>query len=313
MNYGEVLSSAWKTIWKYKVLWIFGILAALGSGGGGGGGGGGNSNVNFGNGDRPQFFNPNWPEWAQVFGNWIEQNIWLVLIAVALITFLIIVVVLVLSTYGRIGLARGAWKADEGAPRLTFGMLFAESGRFFWRVLGLAFLMFILGFGVGIIILVMTLGVTVLTLGIGLLCLIPFFCVLVVAGWVVEIIVRLAVISIVGDDVDIFEGLRRGWNTVRTYLGQSVVMGLILGIGGWFVRLIIGLPFILALIPFIPAFFTGTQQAIERGVIGAVVVVCVYLPFAVVLGGILEAYVGTAWTLTYRRLTGHSRQAVEVA
>ena len=38
MNYGEVLSRAWQIIWKYKVLWIFGILAGLGSGGGGSGG-----------------------------------------------------------------------------------------------------------------------------------------------------------------------------------------------------------------------------------------------------------------------------------
>ena len=47
MNYGEVLSSAWKTIWKHKVLWIFGILAGLGAGSGGGSASGrGNVNPN---------------------------------------------------------------------------------------------------------------------------------------------------------------------------------------------------------------------------------------------------------------------------
>jgi len=30
MDYGEVLSKAWQITWKYKVLWIFGILAGCG-------------------------------------------------------------------------------------------------------------------------------------------------------------------------------------------------------------------------------------------------------------------------------------------
>ena len=30
MDYGEVLSKSWKIPWKFKVLWIFGILASCG-------------------------------------------------------------------------------------------------------------------------------------------------------------------------------------------------------------------------------------------------------------------------------------------
>ena len=36
MDYGEVLSRAWRIIWKHKVLWIFGIMAGCTSGSGGG-------------------------------------------------------------------------------------------------------------------------------------------------------------------------------------------------------------------------------------------------------------------------------------
>ena len=39
-NFGEILTRAWQITWKYKVLWIFGILAGCTNGGGGGGGGG---------------------------------------------------------------------------------------------------------------------------------------------------------------------------------------------------------------------------------------------------------------------------------
>jgi hypothetical protein len=41
MDFGEVLTKAWKIIWKYKILWLFGIFVFLWGGGGGGGGGGG--------------------------------------------------------------------------------------------------------------------------------------------------------------------------------------------------------------------------------------------------------------------------------
>ena len=33
---GKILSRAWQILWKYKVLWIFGLLLALSGAGGGG-------------------------------------------------------------------------------------------------------------------------------------------------------------------------------------------------------------------------------------------------------------------------------------
>lgn len=38
MDYGYVLRRAWEIIWKFKVLWIFGILASCGQASGSGGG-----------------------------------------------------------------------------------------------------------------------------------------------------------------------------------------------------------------------------------------------------------------------------------
>src|SRR5436190_18100031 len=36
MHYGELLSRAWQLTWQHKVLWVFGMLAALVSAGNGG-------------------------------------------------------------------------------------------------------------------------------------------------------------------------------------------------------------------------------------------------------------------------------------
>ncbi|HRT31886.1 MAG TPA: hypothetical protein P5211_05715, partial [Anaerolineae bacterium] len=45
MDYGKIIQQAWNTTWRYKALWVFGILLALASAGGGGGS---NSGVRFG-------------------------------------------------------------------------------------------------------------------------------------------------------------------------------------------------------------------------------------------------------------------------
>jgi hypothetical protein len=37
MDFGYVLKRAWEIIWKFKVLWIFGILASCGQASGSGG------------------------------------------------------------------------------------------------------------------------------------------------------------------------------------------------------------------------------------------------------------------------------------
>ncbi len=61
INFGEVLTKAWQIVWKFKVLWIFGILAGCGgnngsrfnfNGGNSGGGSGGSGN----SGQLPEFF-----------------------------------------------------------------------------------------------------------------------------------------------------------------------------------------------------------------------------------------------------------------
>ena len=114
MSYGEIITSAWKIIWKYKVLWIFGILAGLGSGGG----------VNQSGSSRTNFTNPmaNSDQMASLT-RWMEQN-WWIFVVLAVIGLILMLVLLVVNTYGRIGLMRGAWLADEGAAKLTFGGLF---------------------------------------------------------------------------------------------------------------------------------------------------------------------------------------------
>ena len=309
MNYGEVLTNSWKTIWKHKVLWIFGILAGLGSGAGSSNGGGSASRGMPNNGDFPRQFNFN--NLGERAGYWLQNNWWVILILVVL-AVLLVAVVIILSTYGRIGLARGAWQADDGAPRLTFSGLFSESGRYFWRVFFLAALIVIVFIVLTILIVVPSTIFAVATLGVGLICLVPFICVLGLLGWIVQIVIRLAIIAIVGEDLGVMAGLTRGWEVARDHLGETIVMGLILGIGAGVVHFVIFLPFLAALLPLVGLLFDHTSAMIRTSLIAAGVLFCLYLPVAICLVGVVEAYVGATWTLTFRRLTGRTRATAEV-
>ena len=100
------------------------------------------------------------------------------------------------------------------------------------------------------------------------------------------------------------DGLKRGWEVVRLNPGPMIVMWLILVLGiGILGGLIIGIPLIFSLGPIIALLIAGGERAIIGGLSVAAICFAAYLPFLFVLSGILRSYVGSAWTLTFLRLT----------
>ncbi len=315
MEYGEVLSRSWKIVWKHKVLWVFGILAGCAGGSGGGSSGGGsNTGYRLSGGDLP-------PE-MQRFANNLAQTMsdipWWVFLLIGLAILALVALCIFLGLTGRIGLIRGSRVADEGAERLGFSELFSVSLKYFWRVFGLNLLV---GLAVGLALLIIMLPFVLLvlgTLGVAFLCLLPLLCVIIILAWVVAVILELANVALVSDDLGIMAALSRGWETARANLGPVIVMGLILGIGGWLVGLIIALPVILVVLPaglgVVVGELAGSRGVLATGLVTAGVCLAVYLPVLVVAQGVLTAYIQSAWTLTYRRLHAlHPAAGPEVA
>ncbi len=294
MNFGYVLKRAWEIIWKFKVLWIFGILASCGQASGSSGG-----NSGF------RFSNENVSPRLQEFYNQLSPAVITTLIILAIITVIILVVLaILLGTVGRVGLIRGTLKAEKGADRLTFSELWSEGLKYFWRVFGLNLL-------IGVIILVawliiITLGIilTIGTLGIFLVCLIPLLCLLIPAMWFVSIIIEQANVALVVEDLGIIDAIRRGWQVFINNIGNMIVMGLILIVGVSLIGgLIIGLPLLAVAVPAVVGITTGTSDAIRNGLILSGVFFIIYLPFLLLFSGILRAYISSSWTLTYLQLT----------
>jgi hypothetical protein len=293
MDYGAVLKRTWEITWKYKGLWVLGILAACGNGGNGGGGGSGgraSSSIqgdlgNAGANGLQHFFN-NIPEETLIIGA-------VVIVALLLVLALIF---LVLGVIGQGGLIAGFNQADEGAD-VNLAEAFSMGTHFFWRILGLKLLLFIAGVVVAIGVLV----ITILTLGIGLFCLLCIGIPLLIA---VGVYVTLTTVAIVVEDLDVFQAFGRAWNVIRDNVGPVVIMGVILVIGSAIVGLVFASPFIVILVPVITALALGTQSAIGTGLLVGGICLVLYIPVLIVLNGILTTYVMGAWTLTYRRLTG---------
>ncbi|NPV56256.1 MAG: hypothetical protein HPY76_06235 [Anaerolineae bacterium] len=309
MNYGEILSKAWKTVWKHKVLWIFGLLASCGQSGGSNGGSG-NAGYQF---DGGETGNMQLPQWMENFGHAFERaasdgSLWIgmtgIILALIVILLLLAVIGLVLSTIGKTGLVRGTWDVEEGTEKLTFGALFKQSLTYFWKVLGFNVLAWIGQFVLGFIALFPVLLLTIMTLGCGLLVIIP---VLIAASLFINVLIQFSVVAIVGEDRGVFAGIERAWNLITGNLGPVAVITLILVIGTWLVQFLFALPVLLVAAPVAIGFINGTQQAINTGLIVGGGFLFIYILVIIFLSAILYAYLGAAWTLAFRAADKRSK------
>jgi len=297
-NFGEVLTRALQITWKYKVLWIFGILAGCTNGGGGGGSG----RVNTGSSTGPSDFDVP-PELQRFiyqmesFADWAVDN-WWIFIVIGLAVLLLIVVSIFLGTIGRIGLIKGSYQAEMGAEKLAFGELFNTSMPYFWRVFGLSFLIGL----VFVVLIVPLVLIGVFTAGVGFLCLLPLICILIPVSWAVGVIVEQSNRAIVLEDLSLFDGLKRGWEISKSNIGPLIVMALILFGITLVLGIIIALPIFIIVFPTIFAFAMGEGQSFTPLYI-ALAGICLYAPISWVLNGILTTFTQSAWTLTYLRLT----------
>ena len=305
-NFGEVLTRAWQIIWKHKVLWIFGILASCGRGGGGNGGGnsGGNNGFSGSGPDLP----PQVMGWFQ----WIENNLTAFIAIIIAIVCVIWIVTTFLSTIGKIGLIRGTAQAEGGAESLIFGQLFSESMPYFWRIFGLSL---ILAIPLLIVFVVLVAGLVVFAVSasggndssaIGLAAIIPVLigcvCLLIPVMFVLGMIFNQAQRAIVLEELGVMPALSRGWKVFRANLGPIILMAIILGVIGFVGGLVIAIPIFIVVFPAMFAFIAGNAQNTTPLILMGVCI-CLYIPIALVLQGIMIAYTESVWTLTYMQLT----------
>ncbi len=304
MDYGKVLQRAWEIVWKHKVLWLFGVLAGCGSGGGnvsnsfqwsGGGGGSG----------APM------PPWMRGMERWFnnltDAQIMMLVAAAFLFMVFLMLFLTALRVVGVAGVIQGAALADEGQS-FTLGELFAIIRP---RLLPLFLLSLVISAAIFLVMLVFIafwFGITLITFGIGFFCLLPLLCLIIPIAVVISIFIIQAEIALVLEGHGVRKSLQRGWQVVRDHVGEYIVMGLILVIAGFVLNLVLALPLTVALIPAMISAVHGDAT----GFWIAGLCLLVYLPVLIVLSGLVQSYLLSAWTLTYRELTRPSGAEGEI-
>ena len=130
----------------------------------------------------------------------------------------------------------------------------------------------------------------------------PLICLMIPIGLVVSVVVEQANAAMVLEDLGIRDGLMRGWEIVKSNIGPVILMAIILIVIGAVVGFVVFIPLLLVVVPAAIAFAAGDgQTTTPLAFIG--VCICLYLPIAIVLQGIMVAYIQSAWALTYMRLT----------
>ena len=298
MDFGAVLSRAWQIIWKHKVMWIFGILASCSGG------------SNFGSNFRSSYQSDLTPGLQNFFNQIPQWQIWLFVAIIAAVILVLVVLAIFLGTIGHIGLIRGTQEAESGKTLLIFSDLFNGSLPYFWRVFGLNLLW---GLAVFVIFTIVILGGifgTLLTLGLLAVCFIPLICILIPLAWLIGVVVEQANIAIVLENLGIVNGVERGWDVFKKNLGAMIVMALILMVIALLAGFLIGLPLVAIAGPALLAAFSGSHQVAQGALLLAGLCLVGWIPVAIVLNGVLQSYVQTAWTLTYMRLTGKPAEVV---
>ncbi len=326
VSIGEILTKAWKITWKFKVLWIFGILASCGENRGS------NFNNSFGNnsGNTPSNLRPGdlpeplrtWlgTDWHNTITAFLTRNL-ILLVFVALLFIAIIALFFYLGAIGKAGLIKGAQLADRGAEKLTFAELWDQGNAYFWRMLGLSLLV-----GLPILILLVIVIAIVLVSLAGLISshssgetiaqailgslgiLVPSVCCLAIVSILIRLITEQAKTAMVVEDLGVIASLQRGWDVLRRNFMTIIVVSIILTVIGAIIGFIVAIPLLIVVFPVMVGFFMTASRSADvtasfTPLMIAGICVLAYSPIALIMRGIELAYGQSALTLMYLRLT----------
>jgi hypothetical protein len=316
MNQTELVKRAWRITWRYRVLWIFGILLAF-TGGGGGGGSGGRGGGNFGNsfGQVPGLNRV--PGLAEI--NWAAIATIVALCCCLLL--LIVIVMTILRLVAQTALYRMVDQIEEtgAAPGWRAGFRLGWSHR--------AFRLFLLDLVIGIpvaVVVILMIAVAaapvILLLNTGQRVLGIVLTVLLGLGFVFLGLLGAAVLSllrqfwtreVVLGDRSVGAALAEGYGLARRALKDVTVL--------WFLTFGIGLAFAIVLLPVVIALLAAgaaagatagfALYAITRSTaLGILAGLPLFLLVLIVpmsiIQGIYLTWESSTWTLAYREVVG---------
>ena len=312
MDVGKVLGRAWHVTWRYKILWLLGLLASLGQGSPGA-----TFNYTFSGEDFEKY---SW-EWGPPYdtidiGGIVAGLIGVICVVLCIVT-LIAIIIWVISVIARGGLIAGVNQVEEEGST-GFRKAWAAGRRKFWTLFGLGILaaLPLIIFGVVLSILLglgIAAGVGILesdeASGVATIIMVSTIfgcflcCGLIILGIVLEQIRIYGERAAIIEDLGWIDAFKRGWQVIKENLGPTVILWLIFLALGFLIFLIM-MPVIFAVVvPFIPVFALSDLDAWSiagLACLGSAIFGIVIL----LLRSIVTVFTSATWTLAFREMTG---------
>lgn len=299
MSYAEIIKSAFWISWRNKFLWFFGFFAA------GTGGASNLFNVPSDAGRR---------EGLPGMGRWMSDNLVALLVIFLAVAVAVALVYVVLSFVSAAGLAESVAAIDRGEER-RFSSAWRAGLANFWRVLGQAILLFLIGLGLLLVVVVIAglpialtfaltesvgarVAVSALFGVLGISLLIVFYVALRIIG-------QYALRGLVVDRERIVRSIAAGYGLFWRSLGRSLLVwlinvGLSIGIGIAVLLVVLIVGFFL----FLPTLLLAVAEYTAAAVVTGVMAGLILLPIFLVISGAVGTFSHAYWTLAYLRLTG---------
>ncbi len=281
MNFdlGAVLTRARQITWRYKSLWLIGIVISL---------------VSFLFAAINLAHNPAFSSFG--FASEVntqlppimQSNVFIILLVI-LSAFLFVIGISIPSL--------GTHRVEQGSENVHFGQLLLGVLPYFGRILGIVLLVWV---GLFLAILVLVGGFILLsfmTLGIGLICALPLFIILLIGVILVYALMEQAVSAVLVDNLGIISAIRRAWELIRETPRVMTIVSLISYLVAIAAILIISIAMMIPM--------SGSTSLSRNLIFWTIVFLALYAGFQ----GFLLTILQSLWTLIYLRLTGSNNQS----
>jgi hypothetical protein len=319
MDHLKVLKRAWEITWRYRVLWVFGIIVAL-------------TTARSSRGPQYSFNGEDFAPGGEFPLPAIPPEVSSILIAIGVGLACVIVILIIASVVARYVAETALIRMVDDYEETGEKRSVRQGFRLGWSrtalrlflidlLIGLpTALAFILLFALALAPLLLwttkstAAGVvgTVATIGLGFL----FVLLAIVVGIVLSLLMHFFRRACALEELGVIESIRQGFDFVRQHLKDVGIMWLIMvGLGlGWMILMIpvtILLVVVGAMVGGFPAllvgglaslFFEGAVPWILAAAVGIPIFILVVAVPGLFLGGLAEVFKSSVWTLTYREL-----------
>ena len=306
MNYGDLIGEAFRIAWRNRFLWVLGFLL---------GGATVVSPTDFGT------VSTNEPAWTQDLGRWIENNVGLAILVLALTILVIILVFLALFTLCRAALTESIGAIARGERR-GFGSTLRGGLSYFWRVLLQTLLVGLISLAVVIPVYLLLAAAfvrlfagiaatdsTAARVVIALACVVAILLLvvaLVIASVALAIVGQLALRDLILGHSGIVSSIGNGYRIFRRNLGRTLlllVMQIAIALGTSIVLYIV--------VTLLRLLFSIPVTALSGSWVSTTVAIAGSLLFSLpvfVLAGFLGTFYQAYWTVAYLRLSAPDAQ-----